>query len=192
MKTQDETRLDPDNWVDDYGDALYGFALARVKSSEVAEDLVQETYFAALRSRKSFRGISSEKTWLFGILKHKILDYFGRSRKWLYINDVSRQPDSLEMLLHAQSSQRSYPAHTGTDPEKVYHYREFLDYLYRCLSGLPKRAAEVFISREIEGLSTEEICKMFGISKFNCWTILHRAKALLRKNLEVYGFRPSI
>ena len=192
MKAKKTTRLDPDNWVDDYGDALYGFALARVKNSAVAEDLVQETYFAALRSRKNFRGISSEKTWLFGILKHKILDHFGRSQKMLFLSDVSPHPGGIEIFLNAHGSRRSYPAHSGTDPEKVYRYREFLDYLYRGLSDLPKRAAEVFISREIEGLSTEEICNMFGISKFNCWTILHRAKALLRKNLEVYGFKPSI
>lgn len=191
MKDEDTTRLDPDNWVDAYGDALLGFALARVKNSEAAADLVQETYFAALRSQKNFKGISSEKTWLFGILKHKVFDHFGKSRKMRFINDVSPNPGGVEMFSRAQSSGWSDSSLTGADPEKDYIYREFIDYLYRCLAMLPKRAAAVFIFREIEGLSTEEICQIFGISKFNCWTIIHRAKRRLRAHLEIYGFKPS-
>jgi RNA polymerase sigma-70 factor (TIGR02943 family) len=191
VKGQDTNRLDPDNWVDAYGDALFGFALARVKSSAVAEDLVQDTYFAALRSRRSFQGISSEKTWLFGILKHKVLDHYGRSQKTLLLNDVWPDPERIEIYLNARGGDRVYPDQPAADPEKAYRYREFLDDLYRCLSILPKRAAQVFICREIDGLSTEEICNMFGISKLNCWTILHRAKELLRRHLEVCGFKPS-
>lgn len=191
LKARDTTQLDPDNWVGDYGDALYGFAFTQVKNGAVAEDLVQDTYFAALRSQKSFRGISSEKTWLFGILRHKILDHFRRSQKTRLIDDVSPNPDHLEMFVNAPSRRRSYPANPGSDPEKVYNYKEFLDNLYGCLSNLPQRAAAVFISYEIDGLSTEEICQMFDISKFNCWTILHRARSRLRTQLEHYGFKPS-
>jgi RNA polymerase sigma-70 factor (ECF subfamily) len=190
MKHRNTTRLDPDNWVDAYGEALFGFALARVKDSDVAQDLVQETYSAALRSRRSFRGISSEKTWLFGILKHKVLDYYGRAHKIRYVNDVSPNPDDIEMILRAHGRDWINPPQ-ATDPEKAYYYREFLDDLYRCLASLPKRAAQVFIYREIDGLSTDEICKIFGISKCNCWTILHRAKELLRQGLDCYGLEAS-
>jgi RNA polymerase sigma-70 factor (TIGR02943 family) len=190
VKGEDTKKLDPDNWVDAYGDALFGFALARVKKSEVAEDLVQETYFAALRSRRSFKGISSEKTWLFGILKHKVFDYFVSARKTLYLEDLVPIPDRIEIFLRRHSGGQIHPAHPGTDPEKDYCYREFLDHFYHCLANLPERTAQVFIYREIDGLSTEEICTMFGISKFNCWTILHRAKGPLRKHLELYGVKP--
>lgn len=190
MKGQNTRQLDPDNWVDAYGDALFGFALARVKKSEVAEDLVQETYLAALRSRRSFKGMSSEKTWLFGILKHKVFDHFVRSKKTLYLEKLTPIPDRIEIFLRVHSGGQTYPAHPGTDPEKGYCFREFLDTFYRCLANLPKRSAQVFIDREIDGLRTEEICTMFGISKFNCWTILHRAKRRLRKHLEFYGFKP--
>lgn len=191
MKDQDKIRLDPDNWVGEYGAALLGFALARVKNSEEAKDLVQETYFAALRSQKNFKGISSEKTWLFGILKHKVLDHFGKSRKMLFISDVWPNPDGSEMFSRAQSSGWNDSRLLGADPEKDYNYREFLDYFYRCLSLLPNRAAAVFIYREIEGFSTEEIRQILGISKFNCWTIFHRAKRRLREHLEIYGIKPS-
>jgi RNA polymerase sigma-70 factor (ECF subfamily) len=96
------------------------------------------------------------------------------------------------MFVNAPSRRRPFPAYPGTDPEKTYDYKEFLDNLYGCLSNLPQRAAAVFISREIDGLSTEEICELFSISKFNCWTILHRARSRLRRHLEYYGFKPSI
>jgi RNA polymerase sigma-70 factor (ECF subfamily) len=183
--------LNPERWVDAYGDALFGFALVRVQNREAAEDLVQETYFAALRSRKSFQGRSSEKTWLFGILKHKILDYFRRPQRTLYLGDVGSGSGRREMPPAAGGGRGIHPADPGTDPERSYHYREFLDHLQRGLAKLPRRAAEVFVSREIDGLSTEEICGLFGISRFNCWTILHRARRLLRKRLEFEGFKPS-
>ena len=191
MKRHTATGLDPDSWVDDYGDALFGFALARVGRRDVAEDLVQETYMAALRSRAGFKGLSAEKTWLFGILKHKILDHYGRSRKTLYLEDISPRPDGVDRVLKTQGCPTRHVADSGGDPEQVYTYLEFLDYLYRCLANLPRRSADVFISREIDGLTTEEICHALGITKFNCWTRLHRAKNLLRKDLAGCGFKPS-
>ncbi len=191
MKHRDAAPLDPDNWVDAYGEALFGFALARVKNSYVAQDLVQETYSAALRSRRSFRGTSSEKTWLFGILKHKVFDYFGSARRIRYVDDVSTPPDDIEQFLRARGGGWIYPPRIAADPEKAYQYREFLDDLDRCLAHLPQRAAQVFVYREIGGLSTDEICRIFGISKGNCWTILHRAKRRLRRHLAGYAFEAS-
>ena len=118
-----------------------------------------------------------------------MLDYFGRTHKIQYLDDVP-DPGGIEQFLHARGGDWIYPPH-ATDPEKAYHYREFLDDLYRCLASLPKRAAQVFIYREIEGLSTDEICRIFGISKCNCWTILHRAKELLRQGLDCYSLEVS-
>ena len=65
----------PETWVNEYGDFLYRFALSRVKDPSVAEDLVQETFLAALRARENFKGRSAGRTWLIAILKHKIVDY---------------------------------------------------------------------------------------------------------------------
>src|SRR5437660_9593238 len=67
---------DPERWVDEHGDVLYRYALVRVRKSEIAQDLVQETFFAALRTREKFRGGSSVRTWLCGILKNKVCDYY--------------------------------------------------------------------------------------------------------------------
>ena len=65
----------PENWVDEYGDYLYRYALSRVKDPIIAEDLVQETFLAALKARHNFQGRSTARTWMIAILKHKIVDY---------------------------------------------------------------------------------------------------------------------
>jgi RNA polymerase sigma-70 factor (ECF subfamily) len=83
---------------------------------------------------------------------------------------------------------RNPPAHWSTHPAEAHENREFLDYLYQCLSQLPKRTADVFIYREIDGLSTAEICKLLGISASNCWTMLSRARMQLRQSMGLYGF----
>ena len=67
--------LNPENWVDQYSNALYTYAIVRVRKPDVAEEMVQETFLAALQALKRFKGRSSEKTWLIGILKHKIIEY---------------------------------------------------------------------------------------------------------------------
>ena len=73
----------PERWVDEHGD-LYRYALVRVRRTEVAEDLVQETLLAAVRSREKFGGRSSERSWLVGILKNKIVDYYRKlDRAWM-------------------------------------------------------------------------------------------------------------
>jgi RNA polymerase sigma-70 factor (ECF subfamily) len=191
MKARETKRLHPDRWVPAYGEALLGYARARVGNGGAAEDLVQETYFAALRARKSFKGRSSEKTWLFGILKHKILDHL-RSARTAPLSSAALQPPGDGARRSRPQGRRVLPwAQPVPDPDEVYHYRELVERLSQGLSKLPQRAAQVFVSREIDGLSTEEVCRRFGISRFNCWTIVHRARAALRENLEVYGFKPT-
>jgi DNA-directed RNA polymerase specialized sigma24 family protein len=81
----------PERWVDEHGDCLYRYALVRVRGAEVAEDLVQETLLAAVRSREKFGGRSSERSWLVGILKNKIVDYY---RKLGRVVDASVFPSS--------------------------------------------------------------------------------------------------
>ena len=70
---------DPEQWLDQHGDALYAFALLRVQQPAVAEDLVQDTLLAAFSGRERFGGGAQERTWLIGILKHKIIDHLRKS-----------------------------------------------------------------------------------------------------------------
>ena len=174
--------------MDEYGDVLFGFALARVKDRETAEDIVQETFLAAVRARERFKGQSSEKTWLFGILKHKLVDHYRKNKSTVYVQDFIQDPDSLEVFFNAKGSWQIRPENWRADPGKSQENREFLDHFYRCLSGLSQKTADVFAYREIEGLSTREICQRLGITSSNCWVILYRARMLLRRCLEGVGF----
>ncbi len=165
------------SWVDRYGDYLYAFALSRVREPSVAEEMVQEALLAALGARKNFRKHSSEKTWLTGILKHKIMDYF---------LDSSETP--VEAFFTENGQWREKPVHWATDPHELYKQKEFLAVLYYCLGVLPVRQSEVFTLREMDGLSTDEICKLYDISATNCWVILHRARMFLRSCVEKNWF----
>src|SRR5258706_10877072 len=68
--------LDPEGWVEQYGDDLFGFAAARVRNRAIAQDLVQETFLAGIKTSQGFAGRSSERSWLFGILRNKLADYY--------------------------------------------------------------------------------------------------------------------
>lgn len=185
-------KINPDGWVDQYGDALYGFALARVNDKEAAEDLVQETFLAAIKSQDRFKGRSSEKTWLFGILKHKLIDHYRKRKSRPFSTDDLRELDNMDKFFKADGSWQPPPADWRADPGKSQTVREALDHFYQCLSDLPQKTADVFVSREVDGLNTKEVCKKLHITESNCWVILYRARVLLRTCLESLGYgRPD-
>lgn len=180
----------PETWVDEHGDYLYSYALLRLRDRELAEEIVQETFLAALKACHNFAGQSSERTWLVGILKHKIIDHFRRaSRERLVANfEVSSSDDELfrksgEWAGHW--TQEGAPKEWANDPSQVVEQKEFGEIFNRCLGQLPPRLAEAFTLREIKGFSSEEICEILAISANNLWVMLHRARALLRRSLEV-------
>lgn len=184
----DALKVNSEAWVDQYGDALFHFALARVNKREVAEDLVQETFLAAVQSQERFKGQSSEKTWLFGILKHKVIDHYRKNKSTIYAQDRWHDPDNLDGFFNEKGGWQVRPQHWSANPGKSQEVKEAFDHFYRCLSDLPQKTADVFVFREIEGLRTDEICKRLDITSTNCWVILYRARMLLRKCLELVGF----
>ena len=194
-----ETSLsNPDKWVDQYGDYLFRYALLRLRDKNLAEEAVQETFLAALRGHKKFSGNSSERTWLIGILKHKVIDHFRRVSKELPLEDAGVLPYEKDGSFREKGEwvghwkEADAPIDWGTDPVKKLEQREFRDTLKRCLDALPQRLAQVFILREIEEMDTEEICKTLNISESNLWVMLHRARMQLRRSLELQYFRPKI
>jgi len=180
----------PENWVDEYGDFLYRYALARVKDPSSAEDLVQETFLAALKARPNFQGRSTLRTWLIAILKHKIVDHIRKkvreqtSDKVEAIFDAAAN-DSGDAGFNGRGHWNNPPGKWAVNPTKLYEQKEFIDILYHCLGELPQRQAKAFMMREIDGLSTDEICKALGISATNSWVIVYRARLLLRQCLEI-------
>jgi RNA polymerase sigma-70 factor (ECF subfamily) len=174
----------PESWVDHYGDFLYRFALSRVKDPAVAEDLVQETFLAALRARENFKGRSAGRTWLIAIMKHKIVDYIRKKIREPSTDKIETLTDMLDSDFNDHGKWQIRPLKWAINPGKIYEQKEFLDVLYHCLAELPQRLAEAFVLREMDGLSTAEVCKVLDITATNSWVMLYRARMSLRHCLE--------
>lgn len=187
----DPPNLDPSKWVDRYGDYLFRYAMLRLRDRSAAEDMVQETFLAALKDRGTFSGGSSEATWLVGVLKHKIADHFRRQAREapLEEEDLREHPDAAHF--NGVGHWTTGPAEWGRNPADHCRNEEFLDHFRKCLSGLSSNHVNAFTLREIEGLGTAEICKVLGVSETNLWVILHRARSLLRRCLEARWFETT-
>ncbi|HXE53451.1 MAG TPA: sigma-70 family RNA polymerase sigma factor [Tepidisphaeraceae bacterium] len=173
-------------WLDDHGDALYAYALARVRSPEAAEDLVQETLLAGLSAHHRFEGNSAERTWLFGILKHKLLDHLRKAIRQRPLTEIESDVDA-EFFSgggHWKLSVSRWPG----DPQQALENAEFHQTLAHCMSKLPSRIAQLFWLREAEGFTTEQLCQELDITATNVWAMLHRARLRLRQCLSVNWF----
>jgi len=183
-------RVDPERWVDEHGDALYRYALTRVRDGTVAQDLVQEAFLAALRA--DFAGRSSERTWLIGILKHKIGDHLRRlyrERETLAEEDaVTAGSELFDERGHWRNREGLAPEGWGWRADKALEEKEFWGVLEQCLGSLSARTAEAFVLRELDALATDAICKVLNVTATNLWVMLHRARMQLRRCLELSWF----
>ncbi len=181
-----------ETWVNDYGDYLYNIALLRLSDAQVAEDMVQDTFMAALKAANTFEGKSSERTWFVSILKRKIIDYYRKNRRFVPItqNDETEDLPYFEARgkMKGRWKPESGPSDWGDDPLKSLEKSEFQSILQKCISDLPKNIAAIFTVREIDGWNTEDICKEFDITSSNLWVMLHRARTQLRRCLEQNWF----
>lgn len=185
--------IDPDRWVEEYGDVLFGFAAARVRHPAIAKDLVQETFLAALKSRGSFAGRSTERAWLFGILRNKLADYYRSQRREVSFADLEAPlPEEREAFYSSGLGKNGWvkglAPNAWETPEESLVSKEFQDVLSRCLSRLPEKIAQAFWLREIDDMASDEICKVMSVSPNNLWVTLHRARMSLRRCIEVHWF----
>ncbi len=182
---------DPEQWLADHGDALFRYALLHVADRSVAEDLVQETLLGALKARESFAGRSSTRTWLTGILKHKICDHVRRKTRRQPEEDLAAADELIADQFNQHGLWSGGPRKWRGDPSSAFDNAEFWDVLTRCLEALPERLRAAFAQREIEATPTEEICKLLDVTATNLWTLLHRARTRLRACLERNWFRST-
>jgi len=174
------------DWLTEHGDYLYRFALARLRDPHQAEDAVQETMLAAIKSN-SFHGDSSARTWLTGILKHKIIDL---QRKQIREQPISDLID-LDASEHSMDDFFDKSGHwldkpqTLDMPDNSLEQKQFLAVLDECLSKLPKKLKAIFMLRDVHELENENICKELDITATNAWVMLYRARMGLRKCLEL-------
>lgn len=184
-----ETRLsDPETWLHEHGDSLYRFALQRTGDPAKSEDLVQDTLIAALQSRDRFSGNAQERTWLIGILKHKVIDHL-RIRDREVATDFDAEPDLESEHFNARGRwQGTVPA--WHDPDSALQQDAFFSTLEQCIDALPQRAGEAFRLRELHGLDTDEICAALEIGTANnLFVILSRARMSLRDCLTEHWFQ---
>jgi len=185
-----QVSLDPGKWLECHGDYLYRYALVRVRDAAIAEDLLQETLLAAVGACESHAGRSSERTWLVGILKHKVVDYFRRAARNAEFQLTLESDDEGEWF------EKSGPwrGHWREDrapinwPVQAVESREFWETLNHCLSQLPQQMAIAFTLREIDGLNSNDICDVLNITPNNLGVLLYRSRGKLRELLEVNWF----
>jgi RNA polymerase sigma-70 factor (ECF subfamily) len=180
---------EPEQWLEAHGSALYAFAYLHVRDAHQAEDLVQETFLAALKARERYQGDASIRTWLTGILKHKLMDTFRRQSR------ESPNPDSSEQAWERAEALRlaeqfagdghwSKPLAPWGDAEQAYTREQFWSLIEQCLAALSPRMARLFLLRELWEMETETVCKEMAITPINLWTSLHRARLGMRKCLQ--------
>lgn len=164
---------------------LLRVAVLQLRDNDVAEDVVQDTLLAALQGASGFSGRSSLKTWLTGILKHKIVDVIrrkGREPAFASLDEESQLED-LDALFDETGHWENPPANWG-NPESALSQQQFMTVMQMCLEKLPPNTARVFMMREVMELETDEICKELTITANNLWVILYRARMSLRECLE--------
>jgi len=179
---------DPSTWVAQHGDALFRYALMKMRDESQAEDMVQETFLAALKARENFSGNSSEKTWLIGILKHKIIDHFRKHKREQSSDDIESLSEQLSQQFD-HTGHWSIPMRAWQEPEQAHEDKEFWKVFSACIAHLPDHLADLFILREVKGLSSEDICKLLDISTTNnMWVMLSRSRMRLRGCLDTRWF----
>lgn len=166
---------------------LIRFAQAQLRNDAWAEDAVSETLLAALAKPQAFGGQSQLKTWLVGILKHKLIDQIRRNSRELSVTTREDTEDFDAEVFNADGSWREAPAEWG-DPEAACGRTEFFDVLEVCVEHLPGVQGRVFMMREWLGFDTGEICKELGITSTNLWVLLHRARLRLQTCLQERWF----
>lgn len=173
---------------------LLRYAMLQLRDRSAAEDAVQETLLAALQAGESFGGRSSLKTWLTGILKHKIIDHLRRQSRERPLpegaGDTGAAEDALVETLFAADGHWSPPPQRWASPDASLEDAQFWAVFETCVATMPARTARVFLMRELMELSTDEICKEMAITPTNCWVLLHRARLALRECLATRWFRP--
>ena len=173
---------------------LLRFARLQLRNDAWAEDAVSETLLAALAKPQSFGNRSQLKTWLVGILKHKVIDILRqRQREVSLAGDEGSDDDALEALLFKADGHFAVPPSDWGDPEQDLSSRQFMAVLEACTEKLPAAMGRVFLMREWLELSSEEICKELQLTPTNLYVQLHRALMRLRECLQLHWFgnRPA-
>ena len=191
MSEKEKNILEPQHWVEWYGDYLYNYTIVRVNDREKAEDLVQETFLAGLKAKENFLGKSTERTWLISILKRKIIDTYRKQ----YASKESSMSEFEQNIsdgdfYRAEDPFRGHwlegkgPHSHSLLPEGEIEQAELMQIIQECISKLPPNLASAFVMKMIDEAESDEVCKELGITSSNLWVMLHRARLKMRECVE--------
>lgn len=173
--------------VETYTNDLYSWAFHKVSDSELAKDLVQDTFLAAAEKIESFKGDSSPKTWLFSILNYKIIDVYRKKVK----QPISMDSQSFSNFFDGEGSWRvdKRPKDWHEDEQHLLDDSDFQEVLSKCLNALPEKWNACVKLKYLTEKSGDEVCQELGITPTNYWQIVHRAKLQLRDCVEHNWFK---
>ncbi len=179
-------KIDPNKWIDLYSDYLFNYTISRVNDRDIAQDLVQDTFFAGLKSMKNFKGEASERTWLVSILKRKIIDHYRKTNS-------NKGKAEVRMNYSSEESEGDWLEERVADPfdktaEDTLENEELSGAIHRCLGKLPLKQANVFKMKTILNYETEVICNELNITPSNLWVIIHRARTAMAGCLKENWF----
>lgn len=177
-------------WVEQFSDALFSWAFHKTSDQAMAEDLVQDTFLAALKSIDKFKEKSSPKTWLFAILNKKIIDFYRKEGRNAVFNSSSlgnkggngRMENPFDKFGNWKEDHK--PKDWDLEDGQIFDNVEFNHTLKTCMHKLPTKWFSTIQLKYLEGKEGQQICQLLGISTTNYWQILHRAKLQLRNCLE--------
>ena len=154
------------DWFESYSHDIYLFIRNKIKNHSQAQDILQDTFVAALKSVNTFKEQSAPKSWLMAIAKRKVVDYFRSNATVFIAEDNTEEADTTDF-------------HVLDNPAFISKYK-------RALASLPRQWRKILTARYIEGKTSEEICNEYEISKENYWQIIHRAKLLVKEKVSLF------
>ena len=182
----------PEQWVDMYGDYLFGFAMSRLRNPEAAQDCVQDTFMAGIKALDRFDGSRDIKFWLRGIMRNKIVDQIRKAVKESKVDIDSEDEAMMESFWFKYSGiTTTNPDPWQFNPRKSYDNGEFWQVFETCINDVKDPARQAFILKVLEDQTTEEVCKVMDITPNYLWVLLHRARAQLKTALEAKWTGPE-
>jgi RNA polymerase sigma-70 factor (TIGR02943 family) len=185
----ENAKITLENWINQFSDELFSWALYKTSSKETAEDLVQETFLAAFHKINTFQEKSKPKTWLFSILNNKVIDYYRsnnhNSKQTLNISEKSGYELSDGMFDENGNWESNDINAIWDEEQELLDNSEFNNIMQECMEDLPQKWNIAVTSKYLTDKNTEEICEELEITVTNYWQIIHRSKLILKKCLEI-------
>lgn len=170
------------DWIRDYSDVFYDYLCKRVNDNNTAKDILQETFISAWKNSTNFQNNSAEKTWLFSILKNKLIDHFRQHAKLQQVVNADQYFDEVDHWTERAAPRDWQSADNFIDK------KEFYAVLQKCNSKLTPLQQQTFSMKYMDDLDTDFICKVLKITASNYWVLIHRSKLQLQSCLTKNWF----